>query len=280
MSEAKGMRIDLHTHSTYSDGTIEPEDLVTAANRCGITHMALSDHDSTGGLAAAREKAKQYNMTIIPAVEINTQETDTSVHVLGYFIDENNEQFQNTLKHHREIRQTRAKMILDKLNHMGIKLSVSDFKSEKDSAAIGRPHIADKLKEKGIVFSRKEAFDKYLAKGKSAYVFYQGPTPKDAIQTILACKGIPVLAHPSYYVSEATILELMKEGLQGIEVHYPSHSNSQIGNFIQFAKKNDLLITGGSDYHGPGSGHENLGEVEAPKDALDNILARKQKLFG
>lgn len=274
------MRIDLHTHSTYSDGTLEPADVVRHAHGFGITHMALSDHDSTGGLNAARAQAKEYGMEIIPAVEINTQETEVSVHVLGYYLDENDEKFQATLRRHREIRQTRAKMILEKLHHMGIKISLSDFSGEKDAAAVGRPHIADKLKEKGVVFSRKEAFDKFLAKGKPAYVFYQGPTPKDAIEIILGAKGIPVIAHPGYYVSEQTIASLAELGLQGIEVNYPTHSSSQRGNFVQIAQKYNLVVTGGSDYHGPGSGHEAMGDVEAPQDAVDKLLARKQKLFG
>jgi predicted metal-dependent phosphoesterase TrpH len=274
------MKVDLHSHSTYSDGTLEPEDLITAAHRTGITHLALSDHDSTAGLESARAKAQEYGMTIIPAIEINTLETNTAIHILGYFIDEKNETLQKSLDHHREIRVKRAQLIVDKLKHMGIRISMSDFGDRKDRAAIGRPHIADKLKEKGIVFSRQEAFDKYLSRGRSAYVAYQGPTPQQAIEMILACKGVPVVAHPGYSV-QGTVLEgLVKMGLQGIEVFYPSHNHDQVRNFIDTAKRMDLIATGGSDYHGPGSGHEALGEMDVPDAVIDELLARKQKLFG
>lgn len=273
------MKIDLHTHSTYSDGTLEPEELIQNAAKLGITHLALSDHDSTSGLEVARAKAKEYDMTVISAVEINTIE-NISIHILGYFIEENDEAFQKTLLNHREIRIKRAQMMLERLHRMGIKIYLSDFDHKKDHAAIGRPHIADKLKEMGLVFSRQEAFDKYLSQGKPAYVHYQGPTPKDAIDTILASKGIPVLAHPHYFVSTETIESLVKIGLQGIEVYYPSHNPELIRNLVELAKRQELVVTGGSDYHGPGSGHERLGEIAVPEQTIDILLERKRKLNG
>ena len=273
------MKVDLHTHTTYSDGTLEPEELISAAHGLGITHLAITDHDSTGSLDPARAKAKAFGMTLIPGIEINTREM-AAVHVLGYFIDDKNEDFQNVLNRHRGLRHKRAELILEKLNRMGIKIAISDFDLPSGGAAIGRPHIADKLREKGVVFSRQEAFDKFLAQGKAAYVFYEGPSPKDAIEAILTAKGIPVLAHPGYSVSLDTILELMKLGLQGIETYYPSHNPDQVRNFLEIAKKNDLIPTGGSDYHGPGSGHERLGEMEVPEITFENLLKRKEKLFG
>ena len=137
------MKIDLHTHTTFSDGTLDPEELVDAAHGLGITHMAIVDHDSTGSLDLARAKAAQYGLTVIPGVEINTKDT-VSVHVLGYFVEEKDEQFQKTLVQHRDLREKRAQVILDKLHRMGIKISLSDFGPIKDSAAIGRPHIEQK----------------------------------------------------------------------------------------------------------------------------------------
>ncbi len=273
------MRVDLHSHTTFSDGTLEPEELVATAHKLGITHLAVSDHDSTGGLDTAREKAAGLNMTIIPAIEINTRES-LPIHILGYFIEDKNETFQKILNHHREIREKRAEMILEKLSRMGIKISLSDFGTRLGGAAIGRPHIADKLRERGVVFSRQEAFDKFLARGKPAYVLYEGPSPKDAIEAILAAKGVPVVAHPGYSVTHDMLLDLVKLGLQGVEVYYPSHNPDQIGNFLDFTKKNDLVATGGSDYHGPGSGHEKMGEIDVPEIVLENLMERKQKLFG
>ena len=274
------MKLDLHTHTTYSDGTLEPEDLVSAAHKLGITHLAVCDHDSVGGLDPARAKAREFGMTLIPGIEINTRETTMSVHVLGYFIDDKNEVLQKTLGLHREMREKRAEQILEKLAKMGIKISLSDFNHRKGGAAIGRPHIADKLREKGVVFSRQEAFDKFLAQGRSAYVFYDGPTPKDAIETILNCGGVPVVAHPGFSISVETIEQLVKLGLQGIETYYPSHNPDQVRNFVAMAKKYDLVATGGSDYHGPGSGHERLGEMNVPEEVYENLLHRKQKILG
>jgi len=274
------VKVDLHTHSTYSDGTLEPDELITSASKTGITHMALCDHDSTSGLKSANEKAKEYGMTIIPAIEINTRDT-IAIHILGYFIDEKSEDLQKTLIHHRTVRTARAQMILDKLHRMGIKIHISDFSNGKDGSAIGRPHIADKLKEMGLVFSRQEAFDKYLGQGRSAFIAYEdGPTPKDAIDAISGSGGVPVLAHPGYFVSPETIESLTKIGLQGIEVYYPSHREEQIRNFVVLAKKLDIIPTGGSDYHGPGSGHERLGEIPVPEKTVDLLLERKQKLYG
>ncbi|OGR82121.1 MAG: hypothetical protein A2901_07660 [Elusimicrobia bacterium RIFCSPLOWO2_01_FULL_54_10] len=273
------MRVDLHSHTTYSDGTLEPEELVSTAHKLGITHLAVTDHDSTGSLDAARAKAKELGMTLIPGIEINTREM-AAVHILGYYIDDSDASFQKILDHHRRLRTQRAAMILEKLAKMGIKISLSDFDHREGAAAIGRPHIADKLREKGIVFSRQEAFDKFLARGKPGYVFYEGPSPKDAIEAILSCKGVPVVAHPGFSVSGQAILDLAKLGLQGIETFYPSHNPDQVRNFMDIAKKNDLLATGGSDYHGPGSGHERLGEMDVPEKIVEELLARKQKLFG
>ena len=273
------MRPDLHSHTTYSDGTLEPEDLVSAAQKLGITHLGISDHDSTGALDTAREKAREFGMEIIPAIEINTREL-TPIHVLGYFIEDKNEDFQKILNRHREIREKRAEMILEKLSRMGIKIALSDFRTRVGGAAIGRPHIADKLREKGVVFSRQEAFDKFLARGKAAYVFYEGPTPKEAIDAILSAKGVPVVAHPGFSVSPETLTELIRLGLAGIEAYYPSHNPDQVRNFLDFAKKNDLVVTGGSDYHGPGSGHERLGEIDVPEGTVESLLERKKEIFG
>lgn len=272
------IKTDLHTHTNYSDGTLEPLELVEKAHELGITHLAICDHDSTGGIEPARKRAKELEMTIIPGIEINTKET-ISMHLLGYFIEEASEALQKSLQTNRKARMTRAQRILDKLHRMGIKISLSDFDIKKDGAAIGRPHIADKLREKGIVFSRQEAFDKYLAQGRPAYVLYEGPNPVEAIQAILAAKGVPVLAHPGYSVSRETIELLVKNGLQGIEAFYPSHHPDQVRAFVELAKRLDLVVTGGSDYHGPGTGHERLGEIEIPAETLDILLERKKKIF-
>ncbi|MBI3013216.1 MAG: PHP domain-containing protein [Elusimicrobia bacterium] len=273
------MKVDLHTHSNYSDGTLDPEELIQKAHDLGISHLALCDHDSTGGLETARAKATGLNMTLISGIEINTSET-SSVHILGYFIDEKSEDLQKTLRDHREIRAKRSEMILERLRQMGIKIHLSDFGGRKETASIGRPHIADKLKEKGVVFSRQEAFEKYLAKGKSAYAFYEGPTPQRAIEIILQAKGVPVVAHPGFFVSKEMMDNLVKLGLQGIETYYPTHRPDQIKWFLDLAKSRDLVVTGGSDYHGPGSGHELLGQVPVPAEVVDRIWERKQKLFG
>jgi predicted metal-dependent phosphoesterase TrpH len=273
------MKADLHTHTTYSDGTLDPEELILCAREQKITHLAIADHDSTGSLEIARAKASEFGMTVISGVEINTKDS-ISVHVLGYLIDEKDERLQKILSRHRELRENRARMILEKLNRMGIKILLSDFNHRKEGAAIGRPHIADKLKERGIVFSRQEAFDKFLAQGRPAYASYEGPTPKEAIDAILASKGVPVVAHPGYSVSNETIESLARMGLAGIEVYYPSHNPEQVGNFLQIAKRFNLIVTGGSDYHGPGSGHEKLGEVNVPEQTVEDLQQCKARLFG
>ena len=212
-------------------------------------------------------------------MEINTRDS-VAVHILGYFLDDKDAAFQESLSKHRGLRNDRARQILEKLSRMGIKISLSDFGDRPDRAALGRPHIADKLKEKGIVFSRQEAFDKYLANGRPAYSDYDGPSPREAIRMILEAGGVPVIAHPGYAVSTELLENLAAEGLAGIEVYYPTHNAEQVRNFLETAKRMDLVVTGGSDYHGPGSGHERLGEIEVPELALEDLLERRRRLFG
>ncbi len=271
------MKIDLHTHSTYSDGTLAPELLVEAASKVGITHLALSDHDSTEGLSRARTKAAQLNITLIPAVEINTE--TNPIHILGYFVDENDSNFLNTLKKNRDSREHRMNLMLEKLKGLGINISKEELLNGNKDTALGRPHVADNLIKKGIVKSRAEAFDRYLGKGCPAFVPHKDTTPEDAIQTILAGKGVPVLAHPGFGVQEETIRLLTEKGLQGLEAYYLKHSPDQIKKFLEIAKRYHLVATGGSDYHGPGSGHEALGQANVPLNTVEEILKRKEKLF-
>ncbi len=277
MTIIKYMKIDLHTHSTYSDGTLDPAKLMEKAHSLGITHIALCDHDSTEGLQQARAKALELTLTLVPAVEINTE--TNNIHVLGYYVDENDINFINALKKNRDSRERRIEVILGKLSELGIQITKEELREGNRETSLGRPHVADALMRKKIVSTRQEAFEKFLTKGRPAYAPHNDTTAIGAIETILACKGIPVLAHPGFSQQEETIQWLTSKGLQGIEVHYPTHSTQQIKKFSELAVKYNLVVTGGSDYHGPGSGHEAMGTISAPENTLDELLKRKQKLF-
>ncbi len=246
------MLFDLHVHSTASDGTLSPEELINEAVSMGLLGIAITDHDTTDGLQIAEKYLSTHGIALdfIPGIEMNTELGEYEVHILGYYIDYNNHRLQERLSEIRGQRQQRAKSMVDKLCELGLKIDYEDVISLAGSDLIARPHVAMAMVKAGYVENIKEAFNKYIGKGKPAYVNRYKFTPDEAIELIEQAGGIAVLAHPGLITDQSLMPNILDMGIVGLEVYYPEHNEEQIEAFLNLARDNRLLITGGSDFHG------------------------------
>lgn len=248
-------RIDLHLHTTYSDGSLSPAEVLGLAHKAGVSALAITDHDIVAGIPEAIETGACLGIEVIPGIEISSRYGESELHILGYFLDWKDSELSSRLAQLRASRHRRNPRIIEKLNELGLDLTYDEVKALAGTESVGRPHIARVLMEKGYVQSAKEAFDRYLAQGAAAYVPRELPEPAEAIAWIRAARGIPVLAHPTWVNESAEGLyklcdKLKAEGLGGIEVHYSTHKPQQTSEFLSLAKRLNLLVTGGSDFHG------------------------------
>jgi predicted metal-dependent phosphoesterase TrpH len=269
-------KVDLHIHTTASDGKFTPAEIVCKAAEAGLKYIAICDHDSIEGVATAQAAANNYpGITVIGGVEINTDIPAGELHILGYFYDCNNPEFRQTLERLRNSRIERAHQIINKLRKMGIKIDFVRVEELAGKGSIGRPHIAQAMLEKGYVNSFRDAFMRYINRGGPAYVERDKITPAEAIQLIARAGGLPVLAHPLTLDHVVTaIAELKPAGLVGMEVYYNNYSLQQIQSLQQIAEKFSLISTGGSDYHGLDSMNDSpLGTVEVPLEAAERLIA-------
>ena len=271
--------IDLHIHSTASDGRYSPPEIVRKAVGLGLEVIALTDHDTTDGLAAALEEArKSKKLEFIPGVEVSADVPHGEVHVLGYFIDYTSEELATALERFRNSREGRAQGMVAKLAEFGIHISWQRVREIAGDGTIGRPHIARAMLEKGYISTLKEAFDKYIARDGPAYVEREKLTPVEAVQLIIRNSGIAVMAHPfTVPEPEAMIAELKAAGMAGIEAYYDGYTGEDIGRLLALAKNLGLMVTGGSDYHGLDESNETLmGGVEVPKEVVQGLIARAE----
>lgn len=248
-------RIDLHLHTTHSDGSFSAAEVVRLAHQAKVTTLAITDHDIVSGIPEAIATGAELGIEIIPGVEISSRVGDNELHILGYFLNWQDQELSQRLASLRESRHSRNPQIIERLRSLGLDVTYEEVKALAGTDAVGRPHIARLLMEKHYVTSAKDAFDRYLANGRPAYVARELPPPADAIAWIRAAGGVAVLAHPTWATSAGEELEpllttLKAEGLGGIEVHYSTHTKRQTTKYLGLAKKLDLLITGGSDFHG------------------------------
>lgn len=249
------MYYDLHVHSTASDGTISPVEIIEMALETGLPGLALTDHDTMSGLPEVEEylAVNDIPLVFIPGIELNTDYGESELHILGYFIEYRNSPIEYPLQRIRNARFERAFKMVDRLRCMGLSVTFEQVQKIARGDLIGRPHIAQALVDKGYVFSLKEAFQKYIGRGRPAYVPRYKFTPDEAIALVKEAGGISVLAHPGLIEEQSIIKEILAMGIEGLEVFYPEHSERQIHEYYQTALKHNLLITGGSDFHGPGS---------------------------
>ncbi|MDQ7824651.1 MAG: PHP domain-containing protein [Candidatus Eremiobacteraeota bacterium] len=246
--------IDLHTHTTASDGTLTPRELVTLAMSKGFRVLSITDHDTVAGFMEARGCGGK-TLEIVPGIELNAERGSEEIHVLGYYIDVENPVLLKRLGKLREERITRVHEIVKRLAALGMKVTFDEIIKYARGESVGRPHVARLLIDKGYIPDMQYAFDHFLKHGGKAYVPRPHFPPEEAVEIIAASGGIPVLAHPGYNADERIIDSLVERGLKGIEVFYPDHLPLQREHFSKLAGKKGLLITGGSDFHGFGNSH-------------------------
>jgi len=272
--------VDLHIHTTASDGKYSPDVIVARAAETGLKYISITDHDTIDGITPAIKAAKSYpGLTLIPGVEISTDLADGEAHILGYFIDYASPDFQKELEKFRDSRLGRGQRMVAKLNELGIKIDWSRVQAIAGDGAIGRPHVAQAMLEKGYVKTFEEAFDKYIGHGGPAYVEREKMTPQEAVALILSAGGIPVLAHPfTVKDSEAMAAALKEAGLIGIEAYYKDNTPEQTAATLELAEKYGLIATGGTDYHGIDESKEvMIGGVEVPLEAAERLIAMAGK---
>lgn len=248
-------RLDLHLHTTHSDGSLPPAAVLALAHKAGVTALAITDHDITTGIPEALQAGASLGIEVIPGVEISSRFGESELHILGYFLDWQDPALHTRLAGLRASRHNRNPLIIERLRAMGHDITYDEVRKLAGTESVGRPHIARVLMTKGYVKSAKEAFDRFLAQGKPAYVPRELPDPAEAMAWIRAAKGVPVLAHPLWAKQNSEGLfalceRLKAEGLGGVEVHYSTHNPKQTAELRDIAKRLDLLVTGGSDFHG------------------------------
>jgi predicted metal-dependent phosphoesterase TrpH len=248
-------RLDLHLHTTHSDGSCTPSQVVDLAHKAGVTALAVTDHDITTGIPEATMAGRRLGIEVIPGIEISSSFGDSELHILGYFLECQDAELNTRLATLRESRHRRNPKIIERLQALGIDITHEEVRALAGTDSVGRPHIARVLMQKKVVASAKEAFDRWLANGKPAYVPRDLPSPAEAIQWIKEAKGLAVLAHPTWVKTADDRLtdlvrQLKADGLDGVEVHYSTHTARQTHEYLALAKQLGLLVTGGSDFHG------------------------------
>ena len=268
-------RVDLHTHSTASDGLLEPIDLVEAAHAAGLAAIALTDHDTTAGIAAATVAGERLGLKVIPGVELSARYGNDEAHILGFFIDPASHALQGELSAYRVVRLARMEQMVAKLAAIGKPVDLARVREIAGPGAVGRPHLATAMIEAGHVDNMRGAFDRFLGYGRPAYVPKPDLAPAEAIAVIRAAGGVPVLAHPFSTGDPARLLpQLRAAGLLGMEVWYGEYTPEQRGELHALAIGLGLIATGGSDFHGPKfkPGRE-LGATLVPYSAAEALAA-------
>ena len=268
--------IDLHTHSLRSDGALSPADLMRRAADRGVSVLSLSDHDTLAGVAEAVAAGDALGVRVIPASELNTESEWGDAHVLGYFIDPADQPLEARLRWLRENRGRRIELMVEKLNQLGYSVSLDRVLEIAQGGALGRPHLAEALLEKGYVRSYEESFDTILAKGSPAYVARVGLSPLEAVALVRTHGGVPSLAHPGTVVGlEALLPKMVAAGLAGIEAYYGEHSPEMTERCLALARTHGLVPTGGSDFHGRGEHGVDLGAVFVPPETIEMLRSRR-----
>ncbi len=260
------MIIDLHTHSTASDGSLSPIDLLRAAKTQGVEVLSLTDHDTVSGIEEASRAARDLSMEFIPGIEFSTEVEESEIHILGYWIDTKNPTLLALLRRLKRSRLRRIYHMVARLKKMGLVLNVEEIIQQRKMGVYGRPQVASALRRRGYVSSIEEAFEKYIGITRPAYVPHFKLSPWQAVRLIIKSSGIPVYAHPGLSRRDDLIPSLLESGLQGIEVFYPEHSPADVQRYLKIARDSSLLVTGGSDYHGESGNPSSLGIPDFPAE--------------
>jgi 3',5'-nucleoside bisphosphate phosphatase len=281
--------IDLHTHSTASDGRSTPSELIALADRVSLAAVALTDHDTTAGLAEAGAAAEKFpDLHFVPGIELSAMFSSGTLHILGLGIDKDAPELSALTKNLIEARNQRNPKIIARLQELGMDVDISDVLaviSDSSSASpdrvVGRMHIAEALRRKGYVHSTGEAFQRFFGNGGVAFVDKEKLTPREVIDPIHQSGGVAVLAHPVHLTygnsAQLTLMvrQLVDAGIDGLEIIHPDHTPFQTRTYLQLARHLGLVVTGGSDYHGQAKPHVRMGRPRVPLNILNNKLKQK-----
>jgi predicted metal-dependent phosphoesterase TrpH len=258
--------VDLHSHSTASDGAFAPAVVVGEARKAGLAAIALTDHDTTAGLAEAIAEGERQGIRVVPGIELSAVEEDHETHILGLHLG-STAPIDARLAELREMRRTRASKIVDLLNAHGVRITFESVLEQSGAAAIGRPHVARALIAEGWAVDSRDAFDRYLAAGRPGFVPKDQLTMRDAIGLIHAAGGLAIVAHPGQNGTRERIEALVRDGLDGVEVRHPGHSNEDMLRLMALVEHFQLVPSGGSDWHGV-PGPRTLGAMKVPMEWL------------
>lgn len=265
---------DLHVHTLASDGESSPEEVVKQARDAGLVAVGIADHDSIDGIEEALEAGERFGVEVIPGVELSSELAATEVHILGYFIDWHEEQFRVLLRIIQDVRKWRARKMVEKLQGLGINITYEEVLAEAGkSAAVCRPHITRVMLKHGYIENFQDAFDLYLGSGKPAYVKRYEMSPSEAINTIRRVEGIPVMAHPVFAHADEIVPSYVEMGLRGLEAYHIMQDEATSRHYEELARKYGLLVTGGTDSHGP---HEPIGAVKIPYEYVERLKAERK----
>lgn len=279
-------RCDLHTHSQASDGMQPPAENVKLAKQRGLSAVALTDHDTVAGVAEAQRAGREYGIDVVAGVEISTRAGGKDIHVLGYYVNTEDEKFLERLRGLREAREERNHLIIAKLQELGLEISWQEVidglgRPLEPDESIGRPHMADVLVRKGYAADMRDAFNRYLAEGQPGYVSVPRVAPEDACQWIKDADGAAVIAHPGLYRDDELVRRILVDAHpDGIEVVHSDHGPEEERRYAELAREFGLIQTGGSDYHGVRQGvvfHGDLGSKTVTVDVLDKLRAAAGK---
>jgi len=268
---------DLHLHTQFSDGTFTPEELVLRAQNAGLACIALTDHDTVEGCARAAAACAAVKMEFISGAELTAEHEDTEVHILGYFLDSQNRVLLDRIAKFQSVRQNRIHEMCAALNRLGIPLKAASVFALANCRSPGRPHVARALVQEKLIGNLDEAFEKYLNKGRPAWVPKTKMSALESVQLIHEAGGLAVMAHPGLNRTDDIIPGLVDAGLDGIECFHTKHSTVMSERYLEIAEKYDLLVTGGSDCHGFSKKQPLIGTVRLPYEHVERLYATKKR---
>lgn len=259
--------VDLHAHSTASDGSRSPADVIREAKRVGLQAIALTDHDTLDGIPEAVATGREIGVRVVPGVELSAVENDVETHILGLHLSDTRE-LEARLVALREMRRSRAVRIVERLNALGVRIEFTAVLEQAAGGAIGRPHVARAMIAEGWAVDFRDAFDRYLGNGRPAFVSKDRLAVRDAIGLIHGAGGLAILAHPAQGATRERIAAFAAEGIDGVEVRHPSHSSEDMARILALVEHFSLVPSGGSDWHGAAEGPRVLGMMKVPADWL------------
>jgi len=264
-------RVDLHLHTTLSDGTDSPQRVVELAKQAGLSALAITDHDTTQALPIAEPLARREGLELIPGIEMSASAGGAEVHLLGLFIDPAHGPFRRHLEQQQARRERRVHEMVRQLARVGVAISAEEVLRLSGEGTAGRPHVARVLVSRGYVSSIPEAFERYIGEGKPGFVPGSPIDPSGIIRLILDAGGVPVLAHPVFLKNDPLIDRFARDGLAGLEVYHSSHTPEAVERYEGIARRLHLLMTGGSDYHGDSKEGVSIGAMKVPYGLVEEL---------